>query len=109
MTSRLVLEYIERIGGRPAVEAVLAHCGLDDREAWLRDENAWLPYDMKVALFRSAAEVLDDPYVMLHAGESALELNIGQGLTLGLRALGSPRLVYQNVVRANAKFSRSHA
>jgi diguanylate cyclase (GGDEF)-like protein len=91
------------------VEAVLAHCGLADREVWLRDENSWLPYGVKIALFRSAAEVLDDSMVMRHVGECALELNVGQGLTLGLRALGSPRLVYQNVVRANAKFSRSHA
>jgi diguanylate cyclase (GGDEF)-like protein len=109
ITSRLVLEYVERTGGRSSVEAVLAHCGLGDRETWLRDESSWLPYGMKVALFRSAAEVLDDPDVMRHVGQSALELNVGQGLTLGLRALGSPRLVYQNVVRANAKFSRSHA
>src|SRR5215210_818610 len=46
---------------------------------------------------------------MRHVGECALELNAGPSLTLGLRALGTPRLVYQNVVRANAKFSRSHA
>jgi hypothetical protein len=38
----------------------------------------------------------------------ALDLNIGRGLKLALRALGSPRLVYQNIVRANAKFSGSH-
>jgi diguanylate cyclase (GGDEF)-like protein len=109
ITSRLVLEYVERVGGRPAVDAVLARCGTSDREAWLRDESSWLPYQTKIDLFHAAAEVLDDPEVMRHIGERALEFNVGQGLTLALRALGSPRLVYQNIVRANAKFSRSHA
>src|SRR4051812_2026998 len=45
---------------------------------------------------------------MLHVGRAALDLNVGAGVKLALRALGSPRFVYKNVVRANAKFTRSH-
>jgi len=37
---------------------------------------------------------------MLHVASRALDLNVGGGLKLALRALGSPRLVYQNIVRA---------
>jgi diguanylate cyclase (GGDEF)-like protein len=49
--------------------------------------------------------VLDDPRVMRRVGESALELSVGEGLKAALRALGTPALVFRNVVRANAKFN----
>ncbi len=109
MTSRLVLEYVEHTGGRAAVDEVLARCGVAEREAWLRDESSWLPYSLKIDLFRAAADVLGDAEVTRHMGERALDFNVGRGLTLALRALGSPRVVYQNVVRANARFSHSHS
>jgi diguanylate cyclase (GGDEF)-like protein len=108
ITSRLVLLYVERVGGREAVAEVLRRARLEGREEQLRDENYWFSWDEKIALFESAEEVLDDPQVMTHVGEVALDLNVGEGLKLALRALGSPRLVYQNVVRANAKFTGSH-
>jgi diguanylate cyclase (GGDEF)-like protein len=109
ITSRLVLTYVERVGGPAAVDQVLESCGMSDRHERLLDENYWFSYDRKIALFEAAAEVLDDPNVMLHVASKALDLNVGGGLKLALRALGSPRIVYQNIVRANAKFSGSHA
>lgn len=109
ITSRLVLLYVEQEGGADAVDRVLARCGMSDRRAELLDENYWFSYDAKIALFEAASEVLEDPNVMLSASSQALTLNVGGGLKLALRALGSPRLVYQNIVRANAKFSGSHS
>ena len=109
ITSRLVLVYVEQVGGRQAVDDLLDRCGMRDRRDQLLDENQWFSYAEKIALFEAAAEVLDDPKVMIHIGDVALKLNVGQGLKVALRALGSPRLVYQNIVRANAKFSGSHA
>jgi diguanylate cyclase (GGDEF)-like protein len=109
ITSRLVLLYVERAGGGIAVAEVLARAGLANRRAELMDESNWFSYDEKIALFEATAKVLDDPDVMLRVGRSALDLNVGAGLKLALRALGSPRLVYQNVIRANSKFSGSHA
>jgi diguanylate cyclase (GGDEF)-like protein len=109
LTSKLVLEYVERVGGRDAVQEVLERAGAPEGEAWLRDENSWFPYALKIRLFEATAEVLDDPQAMRHVGESALESSVGQGFKLALRALGSPRLVYQNIVRANARFTRTHA
>jgi diguanylate cyclase (GGDEF)-like protein len=108
ITSRLVLLYTEQAGGEDAVLRVLARCGMSDRREQLLDENYWFSYEKKIALFEAASEVLEDPNVMLHAASRALELNVGGGLKVALRALGSPRLVYQNIVRANAKFSGSH-
>jgi diguanylate cyclase (GGDEF)-like protein len=108
LTTRLVLAYARTAGGRPAVDAILAACGLAAREDELLDEHGWFPYDVKIRLFEAAAEVLDDPEVMFRVGASALELNAGDSVKIALKALGSPALVYRNVVRANGKFTRSH-
>jgi diguanylate cyclase (GGDEF)-like protein len=109
ITSRLVLLYVEQTSGEAGVNRVLERCGMGDRREELLDENHWFSYDEKIALFEAASEVLGDSNVMLSASTEALALNVGGGLKLALRALGSPRLVYQNIVRANAKFSGSHS
>ena len=108
MTSRLLLAYAEREGGATAVAEVLRRAGLADREDELRDENSWFSLESKIRLFEAAAEVLDDPRVTFNMGAAALDLGVGDALKVVLRALGSPRLVYQNIVRANAKFSAVH-
>jgi diguanylate cyclase (GGDEF)-like protein len=109
ITSRLVLLYVEQVGGVDAVDRVLERCGMTDRREDLLDENYWFSYDGKIALFEAASQELGDPNIMLSAAGQALALNVGGGLKVALRALGSPRLVYQNIVRANAKFSGSHS
>jgi diguanylate cyclase (GGDEF)-like protein len=109
MTSRLLLTYAERAGGRGAVHAILRAAGCAHREAELVDEGSWFSFATKVALFEAAADVLDDAHVMRHAGAAALDLSVGDGLKVALRALGSPRLVYRNIVRANGKFSAVHS
>jgi diguanylate cyclase (GGDEF)-like protein len=108
LTGRLILAYVEREGGRDAVERVLAMAGLAGREAELRDEGSWFSFEDKIALWSAAGEVLGDPLVALHGGRAALELSVADGLKRALRALGSPELVFRNVVRANAKFNWSH-
>lgn len=108
LTSRLILTYVEREGGRSAVDAVLRRTGLTELGERLRDENAWFSFETKVSLWRAAAVVLGDPKVARHAGAAALDLNIAAGLKSALRALGTPDLVYRNVGRANAKFCWSH-
>src|SRR3954454_6692883 len=72
ITSRLVLLYVEQVGGADAVEQVLARCGMSDRRDELLDENCWFSYDGKIALFEAAAEVLGDPNVMLSISAQAL-------------------------------------
>lgn len=109
MTSRLVLLYVERQGGPEAVRRVLERAGLAGAEERLMDEGHWFSYDEKIQLFGAAAGVLDDPRVTRSIGQTAIEANVGEGLKVGLRALGSPRFLYQNVVRANGKFTGSHS
>jgi diguanylate cyclase (GGDEF)-like protein len=108
LTSGLLLDYVERRGGREAVAAVLARAGATDDEKRLRDENAWISYALKIALFEATVEVLADPDAIRKMGASAVEANIGHGMRLALQALGSPRFVYQNLPRSNSRFSRSH-
>jgi diguanylate cyclase (GGDEF)-like protein len=108
LTSRLILSYAERAGGRAAVERILARCGLEDHEAQLRNENYWFDFETKIRLFEAASEILDDPDLAFHVGAAALDLNVAPGLKLALRALGSPRLVYANVVSASGKFTWAH-
>jgi diguanylate cyclase (GGDEF)-like protein len=108
LTSRLILCYVEREGGRDAVDRLLAAVGMSDREDELRDEGSWFSFDDKIRLWSAAADTLGDPRVALHAGRAALDLGVADGLKRALRALGSPELVYRNVVRANAKFNWAH-
>ncbi|HEX8206973.1 MAG TPA: diguanylate cyclase [Solirubrobacteraceae bacterium] len=108
MTTSLVLAYLESHGGRPMVDDALAHAGLADREAELRDEGTWHDFTTKIRLFEAAEAVTGDADVCRDMGASALELNVAPALKLALRAFGSPKLVYANVARANTRFSWSH-
>jgi hypothetical protein len=108
LTGRLILTYVERQGGRDAVDRVLAMTGMSAREDELRDEGSWFSFEDKIALWSAAGEVLGDPLIALHGGQAAIEMSVAEGLKRALRALGSPELVFRNVVRANAKFNWSH-
>src|SRR3954454_22515236 len=51
ITSRLVLLYLEQVGGEAAVDKVLERCDMSDRREQLMDENYWFSYRGKIALF----------------------------------------------------------
>src|SRR3954447_1266659 len=108
VTSRLLLCYLDRVGGREAIDAVLARTGLTDAEAALWDENTWFSFETKIRLFEATQEVLDKPDFLDEMGALALDLNVAGALKVALRTLGSPQFVYRNVVRANARFNGSH-
>ena len=108
VTTRLILDYTEREGGREAVDAMLARCGCTGREEELRDENSWCSFATKIAMLEAAAEVLHDSQIARHVGEAGMDFKVGQGLKLSLRTLGSLRLLYKNIVRTCAKFTSTH-
>src|SRR5438552_13028211 len=72
LTGRLILAYVEREGGREAVDRVLRMTGMTGRERELREEGSWFSFDEKIALWTAAGETLGDPRVALHGGEAAL-------------------------------------
>ncbi len=100
LTTRLVLTFVEREGGRAAVEEVLSRCGLSDREDELRDENAWFPITPAPTSSRRPPP-RSGPDVARRIGSAAIGLNVGQAPKLSLRALGSPKLIYSNIGRAS--------
>lgn len=108
LTSRLILSYVEREVGRPAVDELLVRAGLAGREPELRDESSWFSFEDKIRLFEAAAAVTGDSRVAERVGESALEFSAGLALKRALRALGSPDFVYRNVTRASSKFNWAH-
>lgn len=108
VTSGLILAYVEREAGRAAVLEMLSRAELADREQELRNENSWFSFEEKIRLWGAAEAVTGDPQVAVRVGESVLELRVGLALMRTLRALGSPDLVYRNVVRANSKFNWAH-
>jgi diguanylate cyclase (GGDEF)-like protein/putative nucleotidyltransferase with HDIG domain len=108
VTTRLILDYVEREGGREAVEKMLRSRGLEGREAKLRNEDNWASYATKIAMLEAAADVLDDPVVARHIGEAGMDFNVAPGLKLSLRALGSLRLLYKNIPRTCSKFTSTH-
>ena len=108
VTTRLILDYVEREGGREAVERLLEKAGLESREPELRDEDSWCSYATKIAMLEAAAEVLDDPLAARHIGEAGMDFNVAPGLILSLRALGSLRLLYKNIPKTCSKFTSTH-
>jgi hypothetical protein len=107
-TSRLVIAYVERERGEEGVRRLLELSGLTDEEELLRDENHWFSWEKKIALLEAAVEVLDDPMAGRRIGGAGLDFNLAQGVKLSLRALGTPRLIYKNIVRASSKFTLTH-
>lgn len=105
LTTRAIVRYIRSVGGEAAVERVLERSGVKATLAHLEDESSWSSYDDKIALFEAAGQVLDDPLVARHVGETVLRLRVAFGLVVLLRAVGSPELVLRNISATAAKFS----
>jgi diguanylate cyclase (GGDEF)-like protein len=104
----LLLAYLEREGGREAVERMLEHADIAGHEQELRDEGAWFSFETKIKLWGAAEAVTGDPRIAERVGESALEFRVALGLKRALRALGSPEFLFRNIARANSKFNCAH-
>jgi diguanylate cyclase (GGDEF)-like protein len=104
-TTCLIIRYVRELAGDEGVEQLLARAAVPYALTELEDERRWFTYEAKVALFDAAAAVLDDPDVTRHIGESALQHQVGAGLRVLLRTLGSPRVVISNIAKTCPKFS----
>jgi diguanylate cyclase (GGDEF)-like protein len=100
-----LLRYVRREGGDQAVARVLELAGVPYTADQLDDQSLWWSYDTRIRLFTAATEVLDDPRTMFKVGASALHTGLAHSLVLLLRAMGSPRTVFQRLPRAVAKFT----
>lgn len=104
-TISLIVNFVRHHAGDDGVARLLELAGETRPLSELEDEQRWSTYEQKIALMEAAAVVLDDPNVMIHMGEAALEHQVGPGIRILIRRLGSPRMVLANVARACPKFS----
>ena len=102
-TTRLIVEHVRRRTGDGGVAELLASADLDHDLSLLIDEAQWFSYGDKIRLFDAAAQVLHDPDVARHVGESILRES-APGLVPVLRSLGSPAAVLRALVDASASF-----
>lgn len=100
-----ILTYVEDARGTAARAEVIARAGMAGREAELEDESRWWSRDLKLRLFRAAAEVTDDPLMPRHLGASAVEIGAEHPARIVLGTLGSPRAVYSQVGRICRRFT----
>jgi diguanylate cyclase (GGDEF)-like protein len=107
VTTRLILAYVRRRAGEGGVQQVLRASGVPHASSELEDERFWCSYDDKIALLRAAGDLLHDPAIGRHVGESLFEEQVGTALRLFIGSLGSPQQVLRSVSKANAKFSTS--
>ena len=101
----LIVRYVRHHAGADAVTRVLQLAGESRSLEELEDQDRWSTYEQKIALFDAACIVLDDPDAVLRMGEAALDHQVGPGIRILIRALGSPRMVLANVAKACPKFS----
>lgn len=101
----LIVRYVRCHAGDEGVARLLELSGETRTLAELEDEHRWSTYEQKIALFDAACSVLDDPDAVRHIGEAALDHQVGPGIRILLRTLGSPRMVLANVAKACPKFS----
>jgi diguanylate cyclase (GGDEF)-like protein len=100
-----LLRYVRKSGGDQAVDQVLRLAAVPYTADEFDDQSRWWSYDTRIRLFHAATEVLDDPQTMFKVGASALHSGLAHSLVLLLRAMGSPRQVFQRLPRAVAKFT----
>jgi diguanylate cyclase (GGDEF)-like protein len=100
-----LLRYVRARGGDEAVAEVLRRAGVPFTAEQLEEAGTWTGYDTRIRLFAAATEVLGDPRTMFRVGREALSSGLSPGITMLIRAIGSPRQVYRQLPRAVAKFS----
>lgn len=107
-TTRLILTYVEREGGRAAVEELLELTGLEGCERELCDEDRWFTYGAKIRLLEGAATVLGEPLAARRIGAASLDLTVGAELKLAIRAFATVRQVYARVAATAEKLTWAH-
>lgn len=105
VTMALIVRYVRARGGDDALASVLRLAGEKRSSKELEDETRWSTYAQKVALFEAAAEVLGDPRIGRHVGESVIQHSVAPGLKMVIRSLGSPGRVLRSLPKISAKFT----
>lgn len=108
LTTALIIGYVRDRRGDGGVEQLLEVAGEARPIDELLDEARWSSFEQKIRLFEAAIEVLGDPDTPRLVGTTVLDRQVGAGIRLMLRALGSPASVCRSVAKASAKFSTNY-
>jgi diguanylate cyclase (GGDEF)-like protein len=85
-----LLAVARRQAGDTGVDRILSRAGEERSASDLQRPGGWSTYQQGLALFRAAAEVLDDPDVGRKAGIEVLRQYSGTEVLAILRSIGSP-------------------
>ena len=100
-----LLAVVHQIGGDVSVTKVLARARERRSAADLRRPDGWSSYEQGLALFQSAADVLDDPDVGRKAGVEVFRQYAGTEVLALLRSIGSPAEMLRAYPAISAKQS----
>ncbi len=100
-----LLAVVHQRGGDALVSEVLAQSGERRSVADLQRPDGWSTYGQGLALFRAAAEVLDDPDVGRQAGVEVFRRYAGTEVLALLRSIGSPAEMLRAYPAISAKQS----
>ncbi len=103
--SSVLLRRVRRLLGEEGLNSLLEKAGSKRTIAYLDDITNWISLDESMALFRAAAELLDDEQIARRVGEEAVAQHAGTPVATLLRSLGSPEAVYSQMALAATKFS----
>ncbi len=109
LTSAMLLSYLDHVGGPQAVADVLRRCGLQAREAELRDPGSALTWETKIALLDATARVLDNAGFVPEMVSFALAQSVAGALISQLRSVASPELVLRELGAVEAQLGREDA
>jgi diguanylate cyclase (GGDEF)-like protein len=100
-----LLRHVRAARGEEGVHDLLATAGVDHPPAYLDDVANWIWYEEAISLFEAARTLLDDDKIARRIGEETVRQHAGTVVATGLRSLGSPEAIYEQLTVGVAKFS----
>jgi diguanylate cyclase (GGDEF)-like protein len=100
-----LLGHVRAARGEQSVQDLLEMAGVDYPPLYLDDVANWIWYEEAIALFEAAETLLDDDKIGRRVGEETVRQHAGTLVATGLRSLGSPEAIYEQLTVAVSKFS----
>ncbi len=112
LNSRAIIEYIRRRNPERLPDLVARlpapWSGMTGLEAYLSDENNWIPSGLIVTLFERAREITGNPDVAFDVGyESIVNREFGYLQRIFLKIFSSHRLVLRRINQLQTKWNRT--
>jgi diguanylate cyclase (GGDEF)-like protein len=100
-----LLRHVRAVRGDEGVQDLLRMAGVDYSSTYLDDVANWIWYEEAIGLFEAARTLLDDDKIGRCVGEETVRQHAGTLVATGLRSLGSPEAIYEQLTVAVTKFS----